>query len=145
ALGEMLRRIQVDEAAVAGEVFRVFQIDVTARRSPATRNQKVLGGIDRNPVQPRVELAIASETTQRPIGPADGLLDDVVALAMILAVPAHAHPHPRLVLQHQQVERALVASLYPSTEFAVRYRLFRDPHISLQTQAGSRTRRPSPG
>ena len=67
-------------------------------------DQRLLGGIDRDPVEPGVELRLAAKLVQGPVGADEGFLGDVFDQ---VDVPHHAADQPLdapLVLDDQQFE-----------------------------------------
>jgi hypothetical protein len=72
-------------------------------------DQRLLGGIDRDPVEPGVELGLAAELVQRPVGPDEGFLRDVLDQVDIAHHAADQALDAALVLDDQQLEGLLVA------------------------------------
>src|SRR5690606_26676325 len=102
------------------------------------RHQRVLGGVDRNPVEPGVEGAVPPELGQCPVCLDERLLCHVLRVARVPEIARNQLHYLVLVLAHQQVEGALVALLYPLDQAKV------TGIQAHQTSQVSRTRR-SPG
>ncbi len=100
-------------------LIRILQIQIEVHRPAALRHQRVLGGVDRDPIQPCIERAVAAKRGQRPIRLEKRLLGDILGFGGIVHEAAHQLQHPMLVFQHQQVERRLVARLNAPDQFLV--------------------------
>ncbi len=100
-------------------LVRVLQVQVEIHRPPPLRHQRVLGRVDRDPIQPRVKRTIAAERGQRPVGLEEGFLRDILRLGGVVDETSDQLQHPMLILQHQQVERRLVARLHALHQFLV--------------------------
>ena len=94
-------------------MFRILGINISRGRTPATGNEIVLGGIDRNPVDPRIEGTVATESANGAIGLDEGLLCHIHGLVRIVHIAIDQLDNLALVFQHQDVKRLLLALLYP--------------------------------
>jgi hypothetical protein len=83
------------------------------------RHQRVLGRVDRDPIQPRIERTIAAERSERPVGFQKSLLGYVLGLGGIVHEASDQLQHAMLILQHQQIEGRLIAGLYPAHQFLI--------------------------
>jgi hypothetical protein len=61
-------------------LIRILQIQIEVHRPPAVRHQGVLGRVDRDAIQPRVERTVAAERSERPVRLEKGFLGDVLGL-----------------------------------------------------------------
>ena len=125
-------------------LLRILQIQVEIHRPPPIRHQRVLGRVDRNAIQPRVKRTVAAKRSERPVGLEEGFLGDVLRLGGVVNEAAHQLQHPVLVLQHQQVERGLVAGLDPPNQFLVGVVLRHRPASSGSERRPQAARRPPP-
>ncbi|MOA03908.1 hypothetical protein D3C78_1234390 [compost metagenome] len=81
----------------------------------------ILRRVHRNAVQPGVESAVTAEIAQRPVGLDEGFLRHILGF---LGIVHEAHDQPEnlvLVLEHQQIERALVTTLDPLDQLLIRF------------------------
>ncbi|SIT38250.1 hypothetical protein BN2476_170038 [Paraburkholderia piptadeniae] len=94
------------------ESFSLFGVRFgRSGRAPALGRKVILGRIDGNPVQPRIERGLAAELGQRPICLDKGILGHVLDLG---GIPHEARDQPddlAVVLRDQKLERGLVAVL----------------------------------
>src|SRR5690606_8927901 len=81
-----LGRVVVAQADAGIELLGVRDVDVRARRPAPGRDQVVLGRVDRDPVQPGVELGVAAEVAERAVGAQEGFLGHVLAFAPVADV-----------------------------------------------------------
>jgi len=81
------------------------------RRSAALRNEPVFRGVDRDLVDPRIELAVAAERADRPVRADERLLGDVLAFAPVGYVTRNHADELVLVFPDQEIEGAFVALL----------------------------------
>ena len=72
-------------------------------------HQRLFGGVDGNPVQPGVELGVATELVQRPIGANEGFLGNVLDQVRVTHHASDKSLDATLVLDDQQFIGALVA------------------------------------
>src|SRR5690606_21584994 len=112
--------VVVAQADAGIELLGVRDVDVRARRPAPGGDQVVLGRVDRDPVQPGVELGVAAEVAERAVGAQEGFLGHVLAFAPVADVAADERDDPVLVLAHQQVERGAVAALHALHQRLVR-------------------------
>src|SRR5690606_20984917 len=97
----------------------VLDHDVVGGRAAVAGDEVVLGGVHGDPVQPGIELRVPAEAPDRAVGPDEGLLRDVLALAPVVHVAPHDRGDPVLVLADQEVERGQVALLHAADEVVV--------------------------
>ena len=109
------------------------------------RDEVVLCGVHGDPVQPRIELRIATEVAQRPVRAQEGFLRDVLALAPVGDVAADQADDPMLVLAHQQVERRTVAALHAPDQLLVELSCWDNSASAMPRRHSCMSARPKPG
>jgi hypothetical protein len=77
------------------------------------RNEVILGGIDRDLVDPSIELAVAAKGADRAVSANERLLGHVLAFAPVGDIARNHADELVLILAYQQIESALVSVLDP--------------------------------
>ncbi|CAG9241818.1 conserved hypothetical protein [Paraburkholderia caribensis] len=80
-------------------------------RSPALGRKVILGRVDGNPVQPRIERGLAAELGQRPVCLDEGILGHILDLGGIPHEARDQADDLAVVLGDQKLERGLVTIL----------------------------------
>ena len=78
-----LGRVVVAQAHAGSELLGIVDVDVVRGRTAVVRDQVVFCGVHGNPVQPRIELRVATEIADRPVRAQEGFLRHVLALAPV--------------------------------------------------------------
>jgi len=115
----VLGRVVVVQADRAGVVLGLLGRHVGGGRAALLRHQVVLGRVDRDAVEPGVELRLAAEARQGAVGADEGVLGHVLHLRRVAHEAADHGRDPVLVLAHQQVEGGLVPFLGLADQFGV--------------------------
>ncbi|MOA01049.1 hypothetical protein D3C78_1204350 [compost metagenome] len=116
-----LRRFEVLEGMIAFEELGILGADIAVRRPPTARHQVILRRVHGNPVQPRVEGAVTAEVGQGTVGLDERLLRHILSF---LGIVHETHDQPEnlvLILEDQQIEGALVATLDPLDQQLIRF------------------------
>ena len=114
-----LRSTVLPQCIEVSELLRIGRIEPRILRTTCLGDQVVLRRIDRDPVQPGVERAVAAKSRYRTVCLHERILRDVEDIGRILHVARDESGDPMLVLEHQQVECLTFAALYPRDELAV--------------------------
>ncbi|MNZ88410.1 hypothetical protein D3C78_1073020 [compost metagenome] len=116
-----LRRLEILEGVIAFEELGILGTDIAVRRTPPARHQVILRRIHRNAVQPGIKGTVATKIAQRPVSLDESFLRHILGF---LGVVHETHDQPEylvLVLEYQQIERALVSTLDPLDQLLVRF------------------------
>eukprot|EP01022_Parablepharisma_sp_SALTPOND_P036185 TRINITY_DN979_c0_g7_i1.p1 TRINITY_DN979_c0_g7~~TRINITY_DN979_c0_g7_i1.p1 ORF type:complete len:1344 (+),score=262.78 TRINITY_DN979_c0_g7_i1:3504-7535(+) len=106
------RSVDVPQMVCVVKSFRFFCIGFSGRGRPSAHgDQIILGGIDANAIKPGIEGRIATELRQRTIGLDKGFLHHVFGFGLVAYQPRHQAHQLALILDYQQLERLLVATL----------------------------------
>src|SRR2546426_3818489 len=122
------------------EPFRLFGLYLGRGRPPPTHGHEiVLGRINSNPVQPRIEGAVATECGECAVGLDERFLRHIFDLGRVADEPRQQATKLALVLLYKQLESSLVATLSPldqlAVDIAVRHRVARAPHPRTKSSA----------
>src|SRR5690606_5966378 len=85
--------------------------DLELRWTSPSSDKIILGGVDRNTIEPRIERAITSKRRRRSIGLQKGFLRHIHRFGRVSNVPHDQLQDLVLVLDYQQVESRLVTLL----------------------------------
>src|SRR5205085_4289911 len=108
----VFRRRRIAQLLGIFKILRLLVIESGRRRCPSShRDQVVLGGVDRDSVQPRIKRTISAKARQRAVGFDKRLLRHVLDLAGVAHQPRQQPSQLALVLQYQQLEGTLVTPL----------------------------------
>ena len=94
----------------------MLQVEVVFDGAAVTGDDGVLGGVDGDAVEPGVERAVAAKLRQRAVRLDEGLLGNVLGFGRIAYISHDQLDHFVLVLEHQRIERPLVAALYAANQ-----------------------------
>src|SRR5205085_2748310 len=102
------------------EVLRLLGVETRRSRRPSSnRDQIILGGVDRDPIKSRVKRTIPAKARKRAVGLDERLLRHVLDFTGVAHQPRQQPCQLALVLQNQQLESPLVASLRPLDELLI--------------------------
>ena len=101
-------------------LLRVLRVEVVADGLAARCHEMVLGGVDRDSIEPSVERAIAAERRRRTIRLQKRFLRNVKGFGRVTNVSHDELDDLVLVLDDQQIERRSVALLHASDQREVR-------------------------
>src|SRR5690606_5614092 len=92
--------------------LRIIATDITIWRPPTAGHQINLRRVDGDALQPRIERTITAKVSKRPVGFYKRLLSDILCLVSVVHESHDQTKDLVLILQHQQIEGTLVATLH---------------------------------